>query len=125
MKLFPMLQSVRHWNKGCFHAGTDGIQPCTEIAANSVSQWCEAITVTSEHHHIRELIVHGVAFCVAAGIAAIILSRYYWFFVANTESASIAFEAYLGSCFVLGGIGAAITSLFFWLRGPRTPPPQE
>jgi hypothetical protein len=76
-----------------------------------------AIAVTSEHHVIRELIVHGVALCVAAGIAAIILYRYYWFFVANTEGASVAFEAYLASCFVVGGVGPAITWLFFWLRG--------
>jgi hypothetical protein len=78
-----------------------------------------AIAVTSEHHVIRELIVHGVALCVAAGIAAIILHRYYWFFVANTESASVAFEAYLGSSFVVGGVGPAITSLLFWLSGNR------
>jgi hypothetical protein len=77
--------------------------------------------MTSEHHVIRELVVHGVALCVAAGIAAIILYRYYWFFVANTESASIAFEAYLASCFVMGGVGPVITWVFFWLRGRRTP----
>jgi hypothetical protein len=71
--------------------------------------------VTSEHHAIRELVVHGVALCLAAGIAAIILYRYYWFFVANTESSNTAFEAYLASCFVAGGVGPAITSLFFWL----------
>jgi hypothetical protein len=72
--------------------------------------------MTSERHVIRELIVHGVALCVAAGIAAIMLHRYYWFFVANTENAGIAVEAYLASCFVLGGVGPVITALFFWLR---------
>jgi hypothetical protein len=73
--------------------------------------------VTSEHHVIRELAVHGAAFCVATGIGAIILYRYYWFFAANTESASAAFEAYLTSCFIAGGVGPAITSLFFLLLG--------
>jgi hypothetical protein len=73
--------------------------------------------MTSEHHVIRELIVHGVALCVATGIAAIVLYRYYWFFVANTESASGAFEAYLGSCFVVGGVGPAVTWLLYWLLG--------
>jgi hypothetical protein len=76
-----------------------------------------AFAVNPEHHVIRELVVHGVALCAAAGIAAIILYRYYWFFVANTESPSIAFEAYLASCFVMGGVGPMLTSLFFWLRG--------
>jgi hypothetical protein len=76
--------------------------------------------VTSEHHHIWELVIYGVAFCVAAGIAAIILYSYYWFFEKNTETTSIAFEAYLASCFVVGGVGPAITALFFWLRGNPT-----
>jgi hypothetical protein len=78
-----------------------------------------AIVVTSEHRVIRELAVHGAAFCAAAGIGAIILYPYYWFFEANNENASIAFEAYLASCFVVGGVGPALTWLLFWLFGNR------
>jgi hypothetical protein len=76
-----------------------------------------AAIATSEHHVIRELAAHGGAFCVAAGIGAIILYLYYWFFEANTENATIALEAYLASCFVVGGAGPTITWMFFWLLG--------
>lgn len=67
-----------------------------------------------EHHvHVRELVVHGVAFCIAAVIGAIILHHYYWFFEANTETASAAREAFLGCIVLAGGAGPAITGLFF------------
>ena len=90
-------------------------------AARAGNAQCRnAAIVTSEHHVIRELAAHGAAFCVAAGIGAIILYPYYWFFEANTENATIALEAYLASCFVVGGVDSVITWLFFWLRRRQT-----
>lgn len=73
---------------------------------------------TSDHHaHVRELVIHGVAFCIAAGVGAIILYRYYWFFEAHTQDASEARNAFLTSVAVIGGVGPALTGLFFWFRG--------
>jgi hypothetical protein len=66
--------------------------------------------------HIRELIVHGIAFCLAAAIGAIILSRYYAIFEHDTDSAAGAREAYLMCAFIVGGVGPAITSLIFVLH---------
>jgi hypothetical protein len=67
-----------------------------------------------ERHIVRELVVHGVAFCVAAVIAAIILYRHYDFLEAHTEDASQARSAFLTCIAVAGGIGPAITMLGFW-----------
>jgi hypothetical protein len=69
-----------------------------------------------ERGHVRELVVHGVAFCVAAGIGAIILHRYYWAFERDTNSASEARGGFLTAVVIAGGIGPALTVLFFWLR---------
>jgi len=77
---------------------------------------------TSEHHiHVWELVAHGVAFCIAAGIGATVLYHYYWFLEAHTEDASEARNAFLTSIVVIGGIGPALTGLFFWLRGILRP----
>ena len=65
---------------------------------------------------IREIIVHGVAFLIAALAGAIILWRVYWFFEWNTDSLSAAREAFLASVVVCGGVGPGITMAFFWLR---------
>ncbi len=72
--------------------------------------------VTSERHVIRELVVHGVAFCVAAGVGAIILFHYYGFLERYTGSPSEARDAFLTCTALAGGIGPAITLLFFWLH---------
>jgi hypothetical protein len=69
-----------------------------------------------DHAVIRELVVHGIAFFVAAVVGAIILWRVYWFFEWNTDSPSAAREAFLASVVVCGGIGPGITMAFFWLR---------
>jgi hypothetical protein len=71
---------------------------------------------TSEHHIIRELIVHGIAYCGAAGVGAIILSRYYWLFERYTGSPSEARDAFLTCIVIAGAIGPAITALLFWLH---------
>jgi hypothetical protein len=70
----------------------------------------------SDHHLIRELIIHGIAFVVAAIIGATILWRFYWFFEWNTDSPSAAREAFLASVVVCGGVGPGITMAFLWLR---------
>jgi hypothetical protein len=70
----------------------------------------------SDHHVLRELLVHGGAFLLAAIAGAVILRRFYWFFEWNTDSPSIAREAFLASVVVIGGIGPAITMVLFWLR---------
>jgi hypothetical protein len=88
--------------------------------------------VASEHHiHVRELVIHGVAYGIAAGIAAIILYRNYWFIEAYTGDASEARDAFLTCVAVAGGFGPAVTSLFLWLRGigrrsgERQPSPKQ
>jgi len=71
---------------------------------------------TSDHHVIRELLIHVVAISLAAAIGAVILWRYYSFFEWNTDDAGGARDAFLASVVVVGGVGPAITMLFFWLR---------
>jgi phosphoglycerol transferase MdoB-like AlkP superfamily enzyme len=70
----------------------------------------------SDHHVIHELVVHGIAFFLAAILGAIVLWRFYWFFEWNTDSPSAAREAFLASVVVVGGVGPAITLGLFWLR---------
>ena len=62
----------------------------------------------------RELILHAVAFCIAAVIGAIVLSRYYAIFEHDTDSASAARDAFLTAVVITGGVGPAITLLFLW-----------
>jgi hypothetical protein len=69
---------------------------------------------TSEHHIIRELVIHGVAYCVAAGLGAIVLARYYWLFERYTGSPSEARDAFLTCSVIAGAIGPAITLLLVW-----------
>jgi hypothetical protein len=71
----------------------------------------------SDHHVIRELLVHGMAFCMAAAAGLIILRHFYWFFEHNTETPSAAREAFLASVVVIGGIGPAVSMMFLWCRG--------
>lgn len=42
------------------------------------------------HHVIGELLVHGVAFCLAAAAGSLILWHFYWFFAWNTDGPSAA-----------------------------------
>jgi hypothetical protein len=72
--------------------------------------------VGSERHIVRELVVHGIAYCVAAGVGAIISYRYYWFFERETGSPSEARDAFLTCIAVVGSVGPATTLLCFWLR---------
>jgi hypothetical protein len=69
-----------------------------------------------QNHHIRELVIHTVAFFLAAAVGAAILWHYYWFFEWNTDDPSGARDAYFASVAVVGGFGPAITTLFLWLR---------
>jgi hypothetical protein len=71
----------------------------------------------TERHVIRELVVHGIAYCVAAGIGAIILYQHYWLFERYTGSPSEARDAFLTCIVIAGAIGPAITLLVFWLHG--------
>jgi hypothetical protein len=73
--------------------------------------------VISERHIVRELIVHGIAFCIAAGSAAIILYRNYGFLEAHTDDAGSVRDAFLTCIIVAGGIGPAVTLLVFWVLG--------
>jgi hypothetical protein len=73
--------------------------------------------VISERHIVRELVFHGLAFCIAAGVAAIFLYRNYGFLEAHTEDASTARDAFLTCIIVAGGIGPAIMLLAFWVLG--------
>ncbi len=77
---------------------------------------------SSDHVNWWQLIAHGVAFCAASAIAAIVFSPYYPKFRDQTDSAGEAFGALLTLCVIFGGIGPLITLLFFtvqcsaWLR---------
>jgi hypothetical protein len=62
-----------------------------------------------------ELSVHGLAFSVAAGIGAIVLSRYYAIFEHDTDTASAAREAFLTAVVITGSAGPAVTLLLFWM----------
>jgi uncharacterized membrane protein len=74
-------------------------------------------TQRPDHHVIRELLIHGVAYCLAAAVGAVILWRFYWFFEWNTETPGSARSAYLSSVVVVGGIGPGVTMMLLWLRG--------
>jgi hypothetical protein len=52
-----------------------------------------------------------VAFCVAAGIGAIVLSHYYAIFEHDTDSASAARDTLLTAVVITGGVGPAVTLL--------------
>jgi hypothetical protein len=70
---------------------------------------------SAQRQVVRELILHAVAFCVAAGIGAIVLSRYYGIFEHDTDSPSAARDAYLSAVAITGGVGPAIILLLLWL----------
>ena len=69
----------------------------------------------SQRSVVVELVVHAVAFCVAAGIGAILLSRYYAIFEHDTDSPSAARDAFLTAVVITGGTGPAVALLIFWL----------
>jgi hypothetical protein len=73
----------------------------------------------SERRHFQELVAHGVAFCMSAGVGAIILLHYYGFFERITDSPSAARDAFLTCVFVTGGVGPTITALYFLVRSSR------
>jgi uncharacterized membrane protein len=81
---------------------------------------------TSDHHVIRELLIHGMAFCLAAAVGSIVLRHFYWFFEWNTDSPSAARDAFLASVVVIGGVGPGITAMFLLVCGMiRRPPVAE
>jgi hypothetical protein len=71
--------------------------------------------MASERAIVRELIVHGIAFCVAAATGAAVLYRYYPILEHDTDSASAAREAFLTCVVIAGGIGPGVTLTAFWL----------
>ena len=71
--------------------------------------------VFTRHSVLIELAAHAMAFCVAAGIGAIVVSRYYAIFEHDTDSASAARDAFLTAVVITGGAGPAVTLLIFWL----------
>jgi hypothetical protein len=62
-----------------------------------------------DHVQWWHLIAHGVAFCAAMGIAAIILFPYYPKIQDRTDTASDAFGAFLTLCVIFGGLGPLVT----------------
>ena len=65
--------------------------------------------------HVRwwHLIAHGIAFCAAMGIAALILLPYYPKIQDRTDTAGDAFGAFLTLCVIFGGLGPLVTLAFF------------
>jgi hypothetical protein len=66
-----------------------------------------------DHVNWGHLIAHGIAFCAASVIAAIVFYPYYPKFRYQTDSASEAFGAFLTLCVIFGGFGPLVTLLFF------------
>ena len=66
-----------------------------------------------DHVSWWHLIAHGIAFCAAMGIAAIILLPYYSKIQDRTDTAGDAFGAFLTLCVIFGGLGPLITLAFF------------
>jgi hypothetical protein len=62
------------------------------------------------------LVAHCVAFYVAAGVGGFFVYPAYPRFVAQTETASEAFGAFLTCIVIAGGVGPAIT-LYYWSFG--------
>ena len=72
------------------------------------------------------LLVHAVAFCLAAAVGAILVYPSYPRFRAQTDTAGEAFGAFLTCCVIAGGIGPFFTLCLFALlrlcaraRSPR------
>jgi ABC-type Fe3+ transport system permease subunit len=63
------------------------------------------------------LLAHGIAFCVAAAIGAILLYPLYPRFEAQTDTAGEAFGAFLTCCVIAGGFGPMISLFVLWLYG--------
>ena len=68
--------------------------------------------------HVRwwHLTVHGIAFCAAMGVAAIIFLPYYRHYRKiqdRTGTAGDAFGAFLTLCVIFGGLGPLVTLAFF------------
>jgi hypothetical protein len=87
-----------------------------------------------DHVHWWHLIAHGIAFCAAMGVAAIILLPYYPKIQDRTDTAGDAFGAFLTLCVIFGGLGPLVTLALFAaqrlvrrrsasLRRERTPAP--
>lgn len=66
---------------------------------------------------LGQIAIHGVAFCIAAGVGAFLVYPLYPVFEAQTETANEAFGAFLTCVVTIGGIGPAITLAVFWLLG--------
>jgi hypothetical protein len=62
-----------------------------------------------------QIVAHGVAFCAAFAIGAIIFYPYYPIFREETDTAGEAFGAFLTCCVIIGGMGPMITLMFFWM----------
>jgi hypothetical protein len=58
----------------------------------------------SQRSIVVELVVHAVAFFVAAGIGAIVLSHYYAIFEHDTDGASAARDVFLTAVVITGGL---------------------
>jgi hypothetical protein len=63
------------------------------------------------------MLAHGIAFCAAAAVGAILLYPSYPEFKARTDTASEAFGAYLTCIVIAGGIGPLVTLCLFGLYG--------
>lgn len=63
------------------------------------------------------LLVHAVAFCLAAAIGAVLVLPSYPRFQAQTDTAGEAFGAFLTCCVIAGGFGPALVLIVAWLVG--------
>jgi len=69
-----------------------------------------------DHVDWPELIAHGIAFCAATVIAAIVLFPNFPKIQYHTNTTGEAFGAFLTLCVIFGGLGPLITLLFFGVR---------
>ena len=72
-------------------------------------------SLSGEHVRWWQLLVHAIAFCVAAAIGAVLLYPLYPQFELRTDTAGEAFGAFLTCVVIAGGIGPAFVLIVLWL----------
>jgi hypothetical protein len=63
-----------------------------------------------DHVNLRHVLIHTVAFFVAAAIGAVLVRPLYPLFEMQTDSAADAIWAYVLCCFIAGGGGVLVTA---------------
>jgi H+/Cl- antiporter ClcA len=65
------------------------------------------------HVNLRHVLIHAIAFVVAAAIGAVLVRPLYPLFEMQTDNAADAMWAYALCCFIAGGVGVLVTACIF------------